>query len=673
MENGSEVGHMRGLNQEGSLNDGHSRKRRAMEGKIEIDLSLMVEDCGREPAEIKNKKIRSSMNDLGKVEEEGEAMEGITSNEKSSSLMVPALVSDSEIDEQSKMQNQLNTNVWSDRSVTVRDSTSSKNPIIRNEIDSLHTEVDRMKEENKNLKVALSQMMNDYQNLQTYLLRVQEAENNAPAKETAKEPEKLDEDSDLVFLSLGTNPSSSKPTKEETAGGERRKEALKQTKGSQEHPKCLSLGLDFKGEETSDETNETTVSPRSSPSKSEGGLMKSDSMDVSLLGRQNQPQHGSFRSNKEAGENLEAAVPARKARVSVRARCEGSTMNDGCQWRKYGQKIAKGNPCPRAYYRCTVAPGCPVRKQVQRCADDMAILITTYEGSHNHSLPIAATAMGSTTAAAACMLASGSTSSMEAMNTNNPYISRLDQYFASNPTISTTSSFPTITLDLTKTPTSQLNPLNSLGSSSTSFVPSFPLPFQYPSAGPNLHSTNPHSNTTILHSEHSQQRAPSSNPWNNTHLYYNQHYSRPNSAIPIANYDLASQRFQTSPDSSLNNQAARTTQEALSRYNSQTMMQNSMANTSSKSISGAPNSLADKVTVATAAITSDPNFTNALVNAIASIISTQGAQSQGRNGNAANNLVLNPDQRKWGQPTTDPVSLNTTHPSESNMLFSPAS
>ncbi|XP_075646548.1 putative WRKY transcription factor 72 isoform X2 [Castanea sativa] len=335
-----------------------------------------------------------------------------------------------------------------------------------NELKSAKAEMGELKEENERLKMMLQQIEKDYQSLQLRFFDIfkQETPNNFTESSTPSHDET--EEPELVSLCLGRSPTESK--KEEKASN-----PIKISTKDEEWKASLSLGWDSNKFQLS-----TEIVSNPSPETSLEETKQAEAGET-------WPPSKTLKTMRNGDDEVSQQTHVKRARVSVRARCDTPTLNDGCQWRKYGQKIAKGNPCPRAYYRCTVAPDCPVRKQVQRCAEDTSILITTYEGNHNHPLPVTATAMASTTSAAASMLLSsssmskpglGSTASIAAapvpngLHFNPLDNSREKQFYLPN---SSSPLFPTVTLDLTTSPPSSSTPFNRLSSSFAS-NPRFP-------------------------------------------------------------------------------------------------------------------------------------------------------------------------------------------------------
>ncbi|GLT25377.1 hypothetical protein SLA2020_005080 [Shorea laevis] len=79
--------------------------------------------------------------------------------------------------------------------------------------------------------------------------------------------------------------------------------------------------------------------------------------------------------------------PGKKPKFVVHAAGDVGISADGYRWRKYGQKMVKGNPHPRNYYRCTSA-GCPVRKHIETAVDNSNAIIITYKGMHDHDMPV---------------------------------------------------------------------------------------------------------------------------------------------------------------------------------------------------------------------------------------------------------------------------------------------
>lgn len=91
-------------------------------------------------------------------------------------------------------------------------------------------------------------------------------------------------------------------------------------------------------------------------------------------------------SSKKVKAKKKADKKQKEPRVAFMTKSEIDHLEDGYRWRKYGQKAVKNSPYPRSYYRCTTQK-CTVKKRVERSFQDPSIVITTYEGQHNHPLP----------------------------------------------------------------------------------------------------------------------------------------------------------------------------------------------------------------------------------------------------------------------------------------------
>ncbi|XP_076900289.1 putative WRKY transcription factor 32 isoform X2 [Bidens hawaiensis] len=115
---------------------------------------------------------------------------------------------------------------------------------------------------------------------------------------------------------------------------------------------------------------------------------KSSSSDGSILVEEVDAPPPKPRVKKNISESPGSVTkPPKKPKFVIHAASDVGISADGYRWRKYGQKNVKGTPQPRNYYKCTSA-GCPVRKHIEMAADGSSEVILTYQGIHDHDMPV---------------------------------------------------------------------------------------------------------------------------------------------------------------------------------------------------------------------------------------------------------------------------------------------
>lgn len=179
------------------------------------------------------------------------------------------------------------------------------------QLESARAEMGEVKQENQRLKKYLDRMMEDYQTLQMQYHDIQQKATNTQQDE--------DESEQLVSLSLGSF--ASKPKKAEEKNKSPSTQVGKENETDDE--KSLSLGLDCKYEAPKSSSTTTDQLPlsKTSPASSVEEVRKEEAGET-------WPPKKVLKTMRSIVEDeVSQQNPAKKARVSVRARCDTPTVS----------------------------------------------------------------------------------------------------------------------------------------------------------------------------------------------------------------------------------------------------------------------------------------------------------------------------------------------------------
>ena len=178
------------------------------------------------------------------------------------------------------------------------------------QLESARAEMGEAREENQRLKIYLDRIVKDYRTLQTQFYDITQRE------ETKKSTDPLDDhqenEHELVSLTLG------RISREPNRDGENYKTFSRGENHDEQVKKSLSLGLDYTFEASKSDTNETLPNLSSINSF---GEPKEEAEETWQRSKALKTMRGGD------DEVIMQQNPAKKARVSVRARCDTPTVS----------------------------------------------------------------------------------------------------------------------------------------------------------------------------------------------------------------------------------------------------------------------------------------------------------------------------------------------------------